>query len=60
MKGRENGMPEEDYWQSFFTDAVVKTLFEAAEVTGDLLEFGCGYGPLRCPLRAVRAGWSLP
>jgi len=53
-------MPEEDYWQSFFTDAVVKTLFEAAEVTGDLLEFGCGYGTLRCPLRAVRAGWSLP
>jgi len=44
MKGRESGMPEEDYWQSFFyADGVVETLFDAAGVAGDLVEFGFGY-----------------
>ena len=57
MKGRESGMPEEDYWQSFFdADAVVKTLFENAEVTGDLLEFGCGYGTFTLPAARCTRG----
>jgi hypothetical protein len=43
MKGRESGMPEGDYWQSFFdADDVVEALFDAASVAGDLVEFGCG------------------
>lgn len=50
MKGRESGMPEEGYWQSFFdSDGVVETLFEAAGVAGDLVEFGCGYGTFTLP-----------
>jgi len=61
MKGRESGMPEEDYWQSFFdADAVVKALFEAAESRAICSSLVAAMERLRCPLRAVRAGWSLP
>jgi SAM-dependent methyltransferase len=45
MKGRESGMPDEDFWSSFFdADAALELLLGAQGVQGDLLEFGCGYG----------------
>lgn len=57
MKGRESGMPEEDYWQSFFdADGVVETLFDAAGVAGDLVEFGCGYGTFTLPAARCTRG----
>jgi ubiquinone/menaquinone biosynthesis C-methylase UbiE len=50
MKGRESGMPEEAYWQSFFdTDGVLDTLFSAGTIVGGLVEFGCGYGTFTLP-----------
>ncbi|OHC26350.1 MAG: methyltransferase type 11 [Pseudomonadales bacterium RIFCSPLOWO2_12_59_9] len=50
MKGRESGMPEEAYWQSFFdADGVLETLFSAGTMAGDLVEFGCGYGTFTLP-----------
>ena len=57
MKGRESGMPEADYWQSFFdADGVVETLFDAAGVAGDLVEFGCGYGTFTLPAARCTRG----
>ena len=45
MKGRESGMPEEDYWASFFdADRAVETLLSDSDLQGNLVEFGCGYG----------------
>ena len=45
MKGRESGMPEEDYWASFFdADRAVETLLGDSDLQGNLVEFGCGYG----------------
>ncbi|MBX9763935.1 MAG: class I SAM-dependent methyltransferase [Pseudomonadaceae bacterium] len=50
-------MPEEDYWQSFFdADGVVETLFDAAGVAGDLVEFGCGYGTFTLPAARCTRG----
>lgn len=45
MKGRESGMPEEDFWASFFdADRAVETLLGDSDLQGNLVEFGCGYG----------------
>ena len=45
MKGRESGMPDDDYWQTFFDPAcVIRRLFRAEDAYGDVVEFGCGYG----------------
>lgn len=45
MKGRESGMPDEDYWASFFdSDVAIDRLWGSAKVHGNVIEFGCGYG----------------
>ena len=50
MKGRESGMPDEDYWASFFdADEAVDRLLGPAEVQGNVIEFGCGYGSFTVP-----------
>ena len=50
MKGRESGMPDEEYWNSFFdAEAAVAKLFGEQGVQGDLVEFGCGYGTFTVP-----------
>jgi SAM-dependent methyltransferase len=50
MKGRESGMPDEDYWSSFFdAEAAVEKLFGERDVRGDLVEFGSGYGTFTLP-----------
>ena len=50
MKGRESGMPDEEYWNSFFdAEAAVAKLFSEQSVQGDLVEFGCGYGTFTVP-----------
>lgn len=50
MKIRESGMPDEARWAGFFDcEAAVGRLFGAAEVQGDVIEFGCGYGSFTVP-----------
>lgn len=50
MKGRESGMPDEDYWASFFApEAILDRLLMAPQDDFDLLEFGCGYGTFTLP-----------
>jgi SAM-dependent methyltransferase len=42
-KGRESGMPESEYWGTFFNPACIVARLDC---TGplDVVEFGCGYG----------------
>lgn len=50
MKIRESGMPDEAQWASFFDGgAAIGKLFGTAEVQGDVIEFGCGYGLFTVP-----------
>lgn len=50
MKGRESGMPDEDFWSSFFdAEAALEKLFGKHGVQGGLVEFGCGYGTFTLP-----------
>ena len=44
MRVRESGMPQQDYWDSFFD---VDKILDELRLDGsqcDVLEFGCGYG----------------
>lgn len=48
-KGRESGMPEEAYWNSFFDGKSLLTALGCDATTSDLIEFGCGYGTFTLP-----------
>ncbi len=57
MKGRESGMPDEDYWASFFDpDVAIDRLWSSAEAQGNAIEFGCGYGTFTVPAARHTAG----
>jgi ubiquinone/menaquinone biosynthesis C-methylase UbiE len=50
MKVRDSGMPEEDYWNSFFdAECVIKKMFGKKGCQGNLVEFGSGYGTFTIP-----------
>lgn len=50
MKGRESGMPEEDYWASFFNpEGILDRLLITQGGCYNLVEFGCGYGTFSLP-----------
>lgn len=50
MKGRESGMPSEEYWGTFFeSDTAVTRLLGNDVLQGDIVEFGCGYGTFTIP-----------
>ncbi len=44
MKIRESGMPEWEMWEKFFNPAKILTSLSINSQTGDVAEFGCGYG----------------
>lgn len=57
MKARESGMPDEAYWHTFFDAAgALDLLLGEGGCTGNLVEFGCGYGTFTLPAAAVTAG----
>ena len=50
MKGRESGMPDEAYWSTFFDpEATLDRLLPEDGRTGNVVEFGCGYGTFTLP-----------
>lgn len=56
MKGRESGMPEEMFWESFFDpERFVAALLGNASVR-DVVEFGCGYGTFTLPVARLSTG----
>ena len=54
-KVRESGMPEEEYWGSFF-DPVCILAALACPRAGDIIEFGCGYGHFTLPAAKLTTG----
>ena len=44
MKGRESGMPDGSYWETFFNPRCIVEKLDCRGNCGDVLEFGCGYG----------------
>ena len=56
MKGRESGMPDEEYWGSFFNPQCIVERLDCAESYRGLVEFGCGYGHFTVPAAQVAKG----
>jgi SAM-dependent methyltransferase len=57
MKGRESGMPEEIYWQSFYdADCIVEKLECAKQQNESIAEFGSGYGTFTFPAAKRTSG----
>lgn len=57
MKGRESGMPDESYWETFFNPACILDRLGCPGLCGEVVEFGCGYGTFTIPaVRAMRGG----
>ncbi len=56
MKGRESGMPSEEYWASFFDPACLVETLDCSESRLGLVEFGCGYGNFTLPAARVAKG----
>ncbi|HJO92610.1 MAG TPA: class I SAM-dependent methyltransferase [Victivallales bacterium] len=44
MKVRDSGMPDETYWESFFKPECLLDNFIEDKISGNIVEFGCGYG----------------
>lgn len=56
MKIRESGMPEENYWNSFFK---VELIFKELDInisTQNIAEIGCGYGTFTIPVSKIISG----
>jgi ubiquinone/menaquinone biosynthesis C-methylase UbiE len=50
MKARDSGMPEEDYWNTFYdAECVVIKMFGGHGCEGSVVEFGSGYGTFTLP-----------
>ncbi len=49
MKARESGMPEEEWWQTFFSPAEALQALGLRRGMSDVVDFGCGYGTFTVP-----------
>ena len=57
MKGRESGMPEEEYWRSFYDAAcIVEKLGCVQDGRENVVEFGSGYGTFTLPAARRTSG----
>ena len=57
MKVRESGIPEEQYWSSFFdAECALNLLMADTAESGDIAEFGCGYGTFTLPAARRTSG----
>jgi SAM-dependent methyltransferase len=57
MKVRESGVPEKAYWSTFFDPACTLDRLMADIVgSGNIVEFGCGYGTFTVPAARRTAG----
>lgn len=44
MKTRDSGMPEQDWWESFFDPDAIFDALGLSEIHGTAVDVGCGYG----------------
>jgi len=56
MKIRESGMPERQMWENFFDPIKTLATLGISSQTGDVAEFGCGYGTFTIPTAKVIKG----
>lgn len=49
MRGRESGMPDASYWDTFFNPRCILEKLDCFGPCGDVIEFGCGYGTFTIP-----------
>nr|WP_254053656.1 class I SAM-dependent methyltransferase [Singulisphaera sp. GP187] len=56
MKGRESGMPDEDFWGTFFDPLCILEKLGCAESRRGLVEFGCGFGHFTVPAAQLARG----
>lgn len=56
MKIRESGMPEREMWENFFNPVKTLATLGINSQTGDVVEFGCGYGTFTIPAAKVIKG----
>lgn len=56
MKVRESGMPDQALWESHFDVELILDALGLTGVTGNVLEFGCGYGTFTLPAARRTSG----
>ncbi len=56
MKIRESDMPKEEEWNKFFDPAKTFKLLSLDSSTGDVADFGCGYGTFTIPAARIIRG----
>lgn len=49
-KGRDSGMPALEQWESYFDIVAILESLGCRDLSGDAVEFGCGYGTFTIPL----------
>lgn len=54
-KGRESGMPDAAYWETFFNPDCMVSRLDCAGAH-DVVEFGCGYGTFTVPAAKTVSG----
>jgi tRNA1(Val) A37 N6-methylase TrmN6 len=50
MKVNDSGMPEERYWNSLFDIPLIIQWIDLINVSGPIVEIGCGYGTFTLPV----------
>ncbi|MFA5975180.1 MAG: class I SAM-dependent methyltransferase [Elusimicrobiota bacterium] len=56
MKVRDSGMPEEELWRTFFDPALILAKLGLTSKSGDVVEFGCGFGLFTLPAARITSG----
>ena len=56
MKSRQSGMPDERMWSSFFSPQHALVQLGLTASSGDIVEFGCGYGTFTVPAARMVQG----
>jgi SAM-dependent methyltransferase len=54
-RGRDSGMPPEAEWETYFDPCGIVTALDCG-VSGDVIEFGCGYGSFTIAVARYLAG----
>jgi SAM-dependent methyltransferase len=55
-KGRESGMPAAEQWESYFDPIGILESVGCRQLSGDIVEFGCGYGTFTIPAAQRTSG----
>ena len=55
MKTRESGMPDEQTWEGFFSPQATLGKLGLTEDSGEVVDFGCGYGTFAIPAARLTA-----